>query len=384
MNHMGGLRALSEASTSRQETLTTPQSSEVLRLFWPASTVTDSSHIQGDEMFIRHVLSVIAGLGDHFGLPASNIKLAISAAVASRDSPRSNVASLVSSHCHASATVRGDAPQHALRTIARLWTMLDIQIEVPQYQPPGPLVWLPDEPITAPTKRFFAEKARHEQSLELSGTIDRDLTAARLVSDHGVRLMWTSNIAEHLSTNWTNKRIILKIFEYKAWAHRHLTSPETSPIPIDVLNELMGTYNILFPMFDNATDSLLARDGMVESFYSLGTRGNVPSKNWSDYKYWRKALYQLSEVLNEPPHGVRQFWRTSRKDPNLLNVVLFWISGVMVAILTIVSSVCGVMSVQYAVESRDIGLRQLELAIAQVCADTELASKLPQYCHSFS
>lgn len=372
---------MSAASASRQEAATTPQGLEVLRLFWPALTATDSHHIQGDETFIHHVSSVIADLEEQFGLPASNIKLAISDAVPCKDSPRSHVASLMSSRCGASAKVRDDAPQHALQTIARLWTMLDIQIEVPRYQPPGLLVWLPDEPITALTERFFAEKARREQFLALSGNIDRDLTAARLVSDHGVRLLWTSNIAEHLSVNWSSKRIILKIFEYKAWAHRHLTSPETSPIPIDVLNELMGTYNLLFPMFDDATDSLLAKDSMIESFYSLGTRGNVPSKNWSDYKYWRKALFQLSEVLNEPPHGVRQFWRTSRKDPNLLNVVLFWISGVMVAILTIVSSVCGVMSVQYAVESRDIGLRQLELAIAQACADTELARRLPQYCH---
>jgi len=377
----GGLRALSAASTSRPQETPTQQGLDVLRLFWPSSTTNDSyRHNQGDETFICYVSSVIADLEDQCGLPASDIKLAISATVPSKDSPQTHIASLVSSHCNGPTNKVKDAPQHVLQTITRLWTMLDVQIEVPRYEPPGPLVWLPDEPITALTERLFAEKARREQ-LELSGTIDRDLTAARLVSDHGVRLLWTSNLAEHLSINLTNKRIVVKIFEYKSWAHQHLTSPYTSPIPIDVLNELMGTYNLLFPMFDDATHSLLARDGMVESFYSLGTRGKVPSKNWSDYKYWRKALFQLSEVLNEPPHGLRQFWRTtSRKDPNLLNVVLFWISGVMVAILTIVSSVCGVLSIQYAVESRDIGLRQLELAIAQVCADIEIAGKLPQYC----
>lgn len=372
---------MSAASTSRQEAATTPHGLEVLRLFWPALIATDSYRIQGDETFLHHVSSAIANLEEHLGLPASNIKLAISDVVPCKDSPRSHVTSLISCRCSASTKVRDDAPQHALQTIARLWTMLDIQIEVPRYQPPGLLVWLPEEPITALTERFFAEKARRQQFRDLPGSIDRDLTVARLVSNHGVRLLWTSNIAEHLFINWSSKGTILKIFEYKLWSHRHLTNPETTPIPIDVLNELMGTYNLLFPMFDDATDSLLAKHGMVESFYSLGTRGNVPSKNWSDYKYWRKALFRLSEVLNEPPYGIRQFWRTSQKDPNLLNIVLFWISGVMVAILTIVSSVCGVMSVQYAIESRDIGLRQLELAIAQACADTELARRLPQYCH---
>lgn len=142
----------------------------------------------------------------------------------------------------------------------------------------------------------------------------------------------------------------------------------------------MATYNLLFPMFDRATESLLERDGMIESFYSLGTCGKLPSLNWGEYKYWRKALHQLTEVLNEPSRGVRQLWRTSKKNPNLMDVALFWLLGVMVAVLTIVSSACGVLSVKYAIESRDIGLRQLELAVAQLCADVETAGKLPQYC----
>ena len=65
---------------------------------------------------------------------------------------------------------------------------------------------------------------------------------------------------------------------------------------------------------------------------------------------------------------------------NLLHLALFWISGVMVAVLTIVSSVCGVLSVKYAIEQRDLALAQFRLALAAGCADDRLAAKMPEFC----
>ena len=354
---------------------------DLLRLFW--SDLLPSDMVQEPQYmyFVHYVSSAIADSENRLGLPSDKTKVAIKSVVNSRNKLRMHVGDIVRAHFSFDNPAAEDATRHVLQMIVRLWTMLDIQIEMPRYQAPGLLVWLEDESITAVTERFFSQKAQTDQLFDLSGTVDPDLTAARLVLDHNIRIIWTSNLAEHLSMNWTRKRRMLKVFEHKVWAHRHLTAPGQSPIPADVLDELMGTYNLLFPMFNRATESLLEKDGMIESFYSLGTCGKVPSRNWSDYKYWRKALHQLSEVLDEPPRGMQQFWRTSKKDPNLLNVVLFWISGVMVAILTIVSSVCGVLSVQYAIESRDIGRSQLELAVSQACADSDLAEKLPQYCH---
>jgi hypothetical protein len=274
-----------------------------------------------------------------------------------------------------------DAAQHALGIIARVWTMLDIRISPSRYQPLEPLTWLESESIYHVTQRFFTHKAQSQLALVLPGTIDPDLTAARLVKNHGFRILWTSNLAEHLTINWTAKRRRLKVFEHKFWAYRHLTHPESSPIPRQVLQELLATYNLLFPMFSKEAKSLLKENDMAKSFYSLpGTCGRTASRNWSDYSYWRLELHNLTQVLDEPPQGMQQLWRTRRKDPNILNIVLFWISGVTVAILSIVASVCGLLSVQYAIESRDIARSQFELELAQACADDTLRGKLANHC----
>jgi len=183
-----------------------------------------------------------------------------------------------------------------------------------------------------------------------------------------------------------HSRWLLSVFQHKTWAFQHLTHQDSSPIPLDVLGELISTYNLLFPIHDNETEAFLRKEGKTNYFYSLGTCGKKPSRKWADYQYWREELHHLAEVLNEPPRGLRQLWTTRRNNPNFLNLALFWISGVIVAILTIVASVCGVLSVQYAIEARNIALDskeiaswQLDLQIAQACASPE-APKLPRYC----
>ncbi|KAK4184603.1 hypothetical protein QBC35DRAFT_391316 [Podospora australis] len=276
--------------------------------------------------------------------------------------------------------------------------MLDIQLEPPKFltgaQSP---VWLDHEPITATTQRFFSEKATASQSVsDLPPTIDASLTAARLVADYGIQMVRTSNLAEHLTiNNWNPKRRVLRVFEHKVWVLNHMLSPETSPLPSDVLEELMRTFHLLFPTMDDATDLLLRKHGMADSVYALGLCGKDRSLSWSNYQYWLKDILNLNSVLSEAPQGARQLLRVDNKDKNsLLNVVLFWVSG-MVAFLTIVSTVCGAWAISLAIESKDISVKSLdvsiksmdisikglELAIAQACADPEIAPKLTQYCH---
>jgi len=167
----------------------------------------------------------------------------------------------------------------------------------------------------------------------------------------------------------------------------HINHPETSPIPLDVAEELMDTFNLLFPQFEPPTKTLLKSLDMNESFLALGSCERDRFLHWNHYTYWRKNILNLSQVLNEAPQGARQLLRVDNRDKHsLLNVVLFWVSG-MVAILTIVSTVCGAWAIRLAiqaldvsVESRDISLKGVEVAVAQLCADEEVARKLAQYC----
>lgn len=380
-----GSPACAPTSSSAQGKPASASDLELLQLIWPTIPPAEFTLWQY-RVLIHYITSAFDDIITRYGLPIEQTKEAFTSLVQKQKSARSDALASVETH-YAGAKLK-DAPRRALQSLLRAWTMLDIQLDGPRYALNIP-VWLETEPILNATKRFFDQKAQNEQnaSSELPTTIDRDLNAAHLVAEHGISIVPTSNLAEHLSINSNTKRRVLHIFEHKAWVLNHINHPETSPIPPDVAKELMDTFNLLFPQFDDPTKSLLKRLDMNESFHALGSCGRDRSLNWNHYKYWRKDILNLNQVLGEAPQGARQLLRVDNRDKHsLLNVVLFWVSG-MVAILTIVSTVCGAWAIKLAIqaldvsiESRDIGLRRVEVAIAQLCADPETASKLPRYC----
>jgi hypothetical protein len=90
----------------------------------------------------------------------------------------------------------------------------------------------------------------------------------------------------------------------------------------------------------------------------------------------------LIELMRGEPH--RSFWRSlvrpDKKRRNMVELAGFWIAGVLVAIVTIVSCVCGVLALKYALEQRDIGQAQLDLERATACSDPATAARLPKFC----
>jgi hypothetical protein len=77
---------------------------------------------------------------------------------------------------------------------------------------------------------------------------------------------------------------------------------------------------------------------------------------------------------------MQQLWQPDKEQRNLLNLALFWLSGVMVLILTIVSSVCGVLSVRLAQEQRDLAADQVYVALLAACTSSEVAEQMLAYC----
>ena len=141
----------------------------------------------------------------------------------------------------------------------------------------------------------------------------------------------------------------------------------------------MCTLNMLFPLYDAPTRSLLEKYGMIESFYGLGYCGKDRSFEWSTYRYWRGEVQELNELLSEP-RGLRQFWRPDSDRRNLLNLALCWLSGVMVLVLTIIGSVCGIISMQYSKEQTRLAALQGEFSVAMACTDPESRSNFPEFC----
>jgi len=358
----------------------------LLRLFWPDLDL-DQTSLGHYHILIELISFIFDDIHRRFKVDTAESESALETIVKEQTWSRSAVETRVQQQFKSAK--HGEAPRNAFLSILKLWTMLDIQLEESGYSLGIP-VWLTNENINEATKRFFNQKTMREQVPEVTGTIDRSLTAAHLAQTHGIEIVPTKNLADHLTINFNEerKRRTLRVFQHKVWVLNHQTFPDTSPIPSDVLTELMATFNLLFPGSNPPTEALLKKLGMTESFYALGSCGGDRSLNWSDYRYWRKSIYDLNEILNEAPSGVKQLTRVNNKDKNSLpNLILFWVAGVMVATLTIASTVCGAWSVNLAIkaldisiQSMDISVRGLELAIAQACADPETAAKLSKYC----
>jgi hypothetical protein len=324
----------------------------------------------------RHVLDGYSSdarkVQTRFGLAAEDTLKAMEVMSRAGDTPQNEISPILGKTY--SKALRTDTANRTLEMILRHWTMLDIRID--DFEP-DTLTWHANTTINETIRQYFQTKLGHLQ--EYQGAIDGSLTAASLVADRGARIVWTNNILEHLSWNRQDRK--LKVFEHKIWVRNHLRYQETSPIRGEVLEELLLTLNLLFPTVDSPTETLLAKDGMLESFYGLGYCGRGRTLDWSKYRYWRPEIQALVAELDQPPPGLKQFYHAGRENRNLLNLTLFWLSGVAVVFLTVVASVCSIMSVIYSRESRDLAALQLQLSLLQTCNDTGPNDQLLEFCY---
>ncbi|KAK4442668.1 hypothetical protein QBC34DRAFT_418410 [Podospora aff. communis PSN243] len=354
-----------------------PHEMDMAKCFWKNLGLSEGTKFEATHY--RHLVGYfdkqIRELKTRLSLPPEDTVRAISFVVAARNSDKTDVQALVSAQYPARATAA--ALDQALEKILKIWTMLDLKVCQPRYYPRSTLVWGDSGSAAAVIRDHFDHKAQTQQSVRTSGTIDTTLTAACLWENHGVQIVWTPNLAEHLTMN----EHILKIFEHKIWAWNHFNFPDTSAVPHDVLEELILTWNLLFPAYDSTGESLLVKSDMIKTFYGLGYCKQDRVLEWDKYKYWNTEIQHMSDLLGESQQGLwKSLVRPDKKGRNTLDIAGFWIAGVVVALLTIVSCVCAVLSLKYALEQKDIGQAQLDLETATACADPEMAAKIPKYC----
>jgi len=271
--------------------------------------------------------------------------------------------------------------QRAVEDIARVlvwcWTMVDLRSNLTTPDEPS---WGNDQSLQEAVTCVF-QQLRDSSNTYPSREVDQDLSAAMLEHYQNVRIKWTSVITEHLQLTMGKDSITLSVFEHKIWVKNQLegTAGDRCPLPRDILEELMLTFVLLFPN-DTETEELLTRCGRETSILALGYCGHDRLLKLGRYKYWRARIAALDELLNGPQRGFRQVWRLGKGKENLMNVIIFWMSGVAVLILTVVSSVCGIWSLRVAHHQVEQADAAYKLAVAQACADPNVSDKLAEYC----
>ncbi|KAK4445329.1 hypothetical protein QBC34DRAFT_413341 [Podospora aff. communis PSN243] len=253
----------------------------------------------------------------------------------------------------------------------RIWLTLDVSSL--DLRRPGLLAWPAKQSLTNVIESHFNKLEQEE--CRTSGSdenIDPDLKADYLVSYHGYTIVWTDNLASHLTIDWKHKT--LTIYEHKISLHNHLrlAGSSPSPVPRDVLGEAIDTLNLLFPFQDDGTKRLLIKH--KRPFYGLGMCNRTRKLKLSDYSYWRSRVADLIYISSGPAVGIRQL-KLSRKGDNLLQFATFWIATA-VGVLTLVSIAIGVAATVYSAKQYELSLKQYDISILQLCVDPEARKSL--------
>src|SRR5207244_8887795 len=99
-----------------------------------------------------------------------------------------------------------------------------------------------------------------------TGRIDPAMTMSHLSGSRGLKVFWTSNLADHLAINWKSR--VVSVYEHKICLWNHLNSKVEPIIPREILEEAIDTLNLLFPLNDSPTKDFLKQNG--KPFYGLG------------------------------------------------------------------------------------------------------------------
>ncbi|KAF4978455.1 hypothetical protein FDECE_18213, partial [Fusarium decemcellulare] len=266
--------------------------------------------------------------------------------------------------------------RESLQVVATLWLTVKIrtsQSTEPQSSSSSAVLWNDNESLQdAVTRHFPDTSAENYHIKEQRNRIPRGLTIAYLCKRYGFTVFWTDNLADHLQVNWIRNEIC--VYQHLVCVWNHLKYSDGCPIPQAILKELIDTINLLFPSDLDETKRFLRKQD--RGFWEMGYCERPRTLKLEDFKFWRKSVEDLMAILEEPAVGRRQLM-LDKEHRNFTDTTTFWVA-VGVAVLTVLSSVFGVFSAVYAVRAYNVGVAQLDLAVAQACASN--ATAFPQFC----
>ncbi len=208
-----------------------------------------------------------------------------------------------------------------------------------------------------PLLEFIAHQFPTAKSTSQSNPprLKHDFTAVNFDRLSGITIIWTHCLADHLNFDSSQRR--LRVYPHKKCLLDHLHRPELSFIPKIVLEETLLTLDLLFPYWDEQTQSFLKKAG--HDLLPYGPFEYPRPLDTNEFVIWRDRLIRLYDTYNSPPVGWRQMWHDRR---NALQWYTFWLAAVIVVmtfVFGVISSVTSIIQAQAALRSmRDGSSRQ--------------------------
>jgi hypothetical protein len=247
-----------------------------------------------------------------------------------------------------------DAVRRSIELTVRMWLTInthssDIFVG-PMSAGDAPIDWEQDISLEQLLRSRFGRRIQLPRQRSIA-MFDPAFTATYLVNTCGVRLQWTDDLFSHL--NFDLKRLVLTVYRHKACLLSHIDCPQGSPIPQEVMEEVLDTMDLLFPPWDADTKRLLLKERQ-QSLFTLGCRKSGRTLDVAHYRYFGEALENLIDSFDKTPRTWRQLALDRR---NKLEWSAFWVT-VMVAVLTIVSIPCNLVQATYSVKAYRVALAQ--------------------------
>ena len=188
--------------------------------------------------------------------------------------------------------------------------------------------------------------------LSENAKLPKAFTAANLEQIAGIKVQWTSNLADHLSLKDDDTKVML--YHQASFLELHKQCPD-SMLNKDFIRETIRTFGLLCPSNDTKSWKWfetkrreIGLDPKAGSYMTL----NAAERHTQSFYFWRDRLIVLKQAFDDSePRTLSMWWRDDRKK---VQWYTFWVA-VLVLLLTVVfgliQSISGIVQAWAAVKA---------------------------------
>ena len=239
---------------------------------------------------------------------------------------------------------------------AGLWLMLSIGKYPGDISYDEPIIWgdyerLAEAPYELDKGLINKTFSLHYNSTDLV-KLPQAFTAAHLEQIGGIKVIWTSNLADHLLFEDDDTKLML--FHQVSILQLHKKSA-TTRLPKVLVDETIRSISLLIPPIlgePNPWFQQQRKKHLIDAQAGVCDRLNSSERQIEKFAYWRDRLVLLKRTFDDAePRNISQLWWDDRKKTQWFT---FWVA-VLVFIMTvffgIVQSVAGIVQAWASVQS---------------------------------
>lgn len=239
---------------------------------------------------------------------------------------------------------------------AGLWLMLSISKYPGDISYDEPILWADDEKLMdehydlkkGPINSSFSQRYNSTDLVKLP----QAFAAAHLEKICGIKVIWTSNLADHILLKDDDTKLML--FHQVSILQLHKKSP-TTLLPKALVDETIRSISLLIPPLlgePNPWFQQQRKKTLIDAQAGVCDRLNSSERQIEKFVYWRDRLVLLKRTFDDAePRNISQLWWDDRKKTQWFT---FWVA-VLVFIMTVffgvVQSVAGIVQAWASVQS---------------------------------